>query len=115
MGADHGSLRIKTQRGLIMRTAPGAVNFPGASRGGVKRPAPPGDKPAAPAPFDEFCLLERENVFRPRLGVILPDGPVRRHRNGAPYAGRALLDLFYQLSLGRRFGLCLGPPVTVTR
>src|SRR5712675_3808782 len=107
MGADHGSLRIKTQRGLIMRTAPGAVNFPAASRAGLKQPAPPGNKPATPALFDEFCLLERENVFRQRLGVIVAYGPVRRHRDGTPDAGRALFDLLHQIGFGVLSGLVL--------
>src|SRR3979490_1332089 len=111
MGADHGSLRIKTQRGLIMRTAPGAVNFPGASRAGLKRPPPPGDKPAAPALFDEFCLLYRENVFRQRLGVIVADGPVRRHRDGTPYAGRALFDVLPHIAFAAPSVLFLVRPV----
>src|SRR5258708_38274605 len=104
MGADHGSLRIRTQRGLIMRTAPGAVNFSGASRAGLKRPAPPGDKPAAPALFDESCLLERQNVFRQCFGVIVADGPVRRHRAEPPYPGPALFDLLHQIGLGALSG-----------
>src|SRR3982074_2365325 len=103
----------RPQRGLIMRTAHGAVNFPGASRAGLKRPAPPGDKPAAPALFDELYLLEREDVFRQCLGVIVADGPVRRHRNGTPYAGRALFDLLRQIGLGVLSGLVLGRHFTV--
>src|SRR5258705_11783207 len=114
MGADHGRLRIKTQPGLIMRTAPGAVDFPGVSRAGLNRPAPAGDEPEAPALFDEFCLLERENVFRQRLGVIIADGPVRRHRDGTPYAGRALFDLLRQIGLGVLWGLVLARHLPVS-
>src|SRR6266852_7836921 len=93
---------------LIMRTAHGAVNLPRRFRRRGKRPPAPSDKPATPACFDEFRLLDRQNVFRQSLRVVIADGPVRRHRDGTPYAGRALFDLLHEIGLGVLSGLVFG-------
>src|SRR5882762_7565934 len=55
-----------------------------------------------------FCLLDRQNVLRQSLCIVVADGPVRRHRDGTPYAGRAFLDLLRKIGLGVLSGLVLG-------
>src|SRR6266513_4500935 len=52
-----------------------------------------------------FRLLDRQNVFRQSLCIVVADGPVRRHRDGSPYAGRAFLDLLHEIG----FGVLSGP------
>src|SRR5256885_9852435 len=60
-----------------------------------------------------FRLLYPQNVFRQRLGIVVADGPVRRHRDGTPYAGRAFLDFLHEIGLGVLSGLVLGSDVLV--
>src|SRR6266853_6760470 len=100
---------------LIMRTAHGAVNLTRRFRRRGKRPPAPSDKPATPACLDEFRLLDRQDVFREGLRIVIPDGPVRRHRDGTPYAGRALFDLLHEIGLGVLSGLVLGRHFLVRR
>src|SRR6266849_549962 len=100
---------------LIMRTAHGAVNLPRRFTRPGKTAASPSDKPATPACLDEFRLLDRQNVFRQSLRVVIADGAVRRHRDGTPYAGRALFDLLHQIGLGVLSGLVLGRHLLVRR
>src|SRR6266581_8906279 len=94
---------------LIMRTAHGAVNLPRR----FTRPGGNGRQLQATSRqrrlvLMSFRLLDRQNVFREGLGVVVPDGPVRRHRDGTPYAGRALFDLLHEIGLGVLSGLVLG-------
>src|SRR5437867_9913301 len=91
--AASGSRRSAETR-LIMRTAHGAVNFP---RRFTRRGSLCG-----------FRLLDRQNVFRQSFRIVIADGPVRRHRDGAPHAGRALFDLLHEIGLGVLSGLVLG-------
>src|SRR5437879_2767774 len=104
--AASGSRRSAGTR-LIMRTAHGAVNFPGASRrgetadGSVRLAGSAGS-------LGGFLLLDRQNVFRQSFRIVIADGPVRRHRDGAPHAGRALFDLLHEIGLGVLSGLVLG-------
>src|SRR2546430_667673 len=60
-----------------------------------------------------FCLLDRQNVLRQSLCIVVADGAVRRHRDGTPYAGRAFLDLLHEIRLGVLSGLVLGRHVLV--
>src|SRR5437899_3074740 len=62
-----------------------------------------------------FRLLDRQNVFRQSLRIVVADGPVRLHRDGAPYAGRAFLDLLREIGLGVLSGLVLGRHFLVRR
>src|SRR5438046_5472691 len=55
-----------------------------------------------------FRLLDRKNVFRQSLCIVIADGPVRRHRDGTPHTGRAFLDLLHEVGLGVLSGLVLG-------
>src|SRR5438552_4248242 len=111
--AASGSRRNAKTR-LIMRTAHGAVNFPQR----FMRRARSGsgcERQAGNAGLPGFGLLDRQNVFRQSLRIVVADGPVRRHRDGAPYAGRAFLDLLREISLGVLSGLVLGRHFLVRR
>src|SRR6267142_188978 len=87
--AASGSRRSAETR-LIMRTAHGAVNFQrrftrrGETAAGSVRPA------GSAGSLGGFRLLDRQNVFRQSFRIVIADGPVRRHRDGAPHAGRAV-------------------------
>src|SRR5579864_709105 len=58
-------------------------------------------------------LLQRQDVLREDLGLVVADGSVRRHRDGAPHAGRAAADLLHDVVLGVRARLVLGGDVLV--
>src|SRR5437764_14893477 len=60
-----------------------------------------------------FCLLDRQNVLRQSLCIVVADGRVRRHRDGTPYAGRAFLDFLHEIGLGVLSGPVLGSDVLV--
>src|SRR6266567_2816401 len=53
-------------------------------------------------------LLYRQDVLREGPRLVVGDGPVGRHGNGAPHPGRALLDLLREISLGVLAGLVFG-------
>src|SRR6266705_4449299 len=104
--AASGSRRSAKGR-LIMRTAHGAVNFPRRftrrGRSGRRLLAARRQRRLS----DGFRLFDRQNVFRQSLGIVIADGPVRRHRDGAPHAGRTFLDLLHEIRLGVLSGLVL--------
>src|SRR5690242_13156976 len=45
-------------------------------------------------------LLDGQYELRERVRLGIVDGPVRRHRDGSPYAGRSPLDLGHEVGLG---------------
>src|SRR5262245_21260579 len=70
------------------------------------------------AASDSGCgknLLDGENVFRERLGLVVAHRRVRRHRDRAPHAGRSFLDLLHEIGLGVLAGLVLRRDLLVRR
>src|SRR6266702_3317185 len=108
--ATSGSKRRGIDR-LIMRTPPRGCQFAEAA---VRRDEPAGPMAAKRAgtgagPCTKRTrLLYRQDVLREGPRLVVGDGPVGRHGNGAPYAGRALLDLLREIRLGVLAGLVFG-------
>src|SRR2546422_3128139 len=95
---------------LIMRTPHGAVNLRRRRFAGGK-PAGNGNKKGRRQrrPLREKTrLLYRQDVLRECPRLVVGDGPVGRHGNGAPYAGRAFLDLLREIRFGVLAGLVFG-------
>src|SRR6266702_7725782 len=108
--ATSGSKRRGIDR-LIMRTPHGAVNLPRPRLAEMTRRGTWQQKRAGTGAgpcTKRTRLLYRQDVLREGPRLVVGDGPVGRHGNGAPHPGRALLDLLREIRLGVLAGLVFG-------